>query len=70
MKAVPRSIVAKDAGRSSKASVRVSARYGTASKKDSLINCVPRRALNVLSLILLAAFTSSHIVVILHIKLD
>jgi hypothetical protein len=69
MKTVPRSFAAKDAARSSKASKRVSARYGTASKKDSLFKCAVRRAQNVASLTMLAAFTSSHSVVIVFTKL-
>jgi hypothetical protein len=65
MKAVPRSVAAKDAVRSSNTSVRVSACYGAASKKDSLLNFSARTALNVASLTLLAAFTYSRTAVIL-----
>jgi hypothetical protein len=69
MKTVPRAVAAKDAVRSSKTSVQVSASYSAASKNDSLFNCAALRALNVASLKLLAAFTSLHTVVIFYMKI-
>jgi len=59
MKPVPGLVVSKFAVRSYKTSVSVSDTYGTASKETSLFNCAAPTVLNVASLILLSAVSSS-----------
>jgi hypothetical protein len=63
MKGVPRLVAAEDAVRSGKNSASFIDRYGAASQKITIANCIVLRAPYVAVLILLAAFSSSHKVV-------